>query len=96
MEIVAVPLDPLHKRKGIGSSLHNKVLDRVPYSTSVLTTAIDNKPAINLYKGKGWKVIKENASVISSDNLQVILGIDIRNFSNYRKKIDESPAPTFS
>ncbi|WP_093044758.1 GNAT family N-acetyltransferase [Thalassobacillus cyri] len=81
-EFVELAVDPSHKRLGVGSALHDKTLDEVLNTTSVLTTSIANNPAITLYKSKGWKPIKEVAPVISSENLQVILGKEL--LTNFR------------
>ncbi|SEA91981.1 Acetyltransferase (GNAT) family protein [Thalassobacillus cyri] len=45
-EFVELAVDSSHKRKGVGSSLHDKTLDEVLNTTSVLITSIDNNPAI--------------------------------------------------
>ncbi|WP_157967351.1 MULTISPECIES: GNAT family N-acetyltransferase [Paraliobacillus] len=76
-EFVEIAVSPSYKRSGIGSKLHDAILERNKHKTSVLTTGIDNSPAINLYGRKGWKLIKKDAPVISEDNLQVIMGKEI-------------------
>lgn len=73
-EFVELAVDTKVKRLGIGGKLHDRLLSEIDHDTSVLTTSVENSPAINLYIGKGWKVIKENAAVISMDDVQVIMG----------------------
>jgi len=46
-----------YRRRGIGGSLHDALLDGVDASTAVLSTQTDNEPAIALYLGRGWQVI---------------------------------------
>lgn len=45
------------RRRGIGGSLHDRLLDGVDAPTAVLSTQTDNEPAIALYLGRGWQVI---------------------------------------
>jgi len=45
------------RRRGIGGSLHDAVLDGIDAPTAVLSTQTDNHPAISLYAGRGWRVI---------------------------------------
>ncbi|SES66819.1 Ribosomal protein S18 acetylase RimI [Oceanobacillus limi] len=73
-EFVELAVIPSYKRLGIGSRLHDDLLENLHHTTSILTTDIDNVPAINLYKTKGWQVIKSHSPVISINNLQVIMG----------------------
>ncbi len=73
-EFVELVVETKVKRMGIGGKLHDRLLNEIDHDTSVLTTSAENKPAINLYISKGWAVIKENAVVISMDDVQVIMG----------------------
>src|SRR6266542_445738 len=45
------------RRRGIGGSLHDALLEGVDAPTAVLSTQTDNEPAISLYAGRGWQVI---------------------------------------
>jgi ribosomal protein S18 acetylase RimI-like enzyme len=45
------------RRRGIGGSLHDALLEGVDAPTTVLSTQTDNEPAIALYLGRGWRVI---------------------------------------
>ncbi|WP_100013176.1 GNAT family N-acetyltransferase [Lentibacillus sediminis] len=72
-EFVELAVDATYKRLGIGSKLHDVLLEEVDHNTSILTTNVENSPAVNLYQKKGWKVIKSHAPVISEDSLQVIM-----------------------
>ncbi|MFB4169411.1 GNAT family N-acetyltransferase [Virgibacillus sp. JSM 102003] len=73
-EFVELAVDANVRRMGVGRKLHDRLLSEIDHNTSVLTTPIENNPAINLYISKGWEVIKENAAVISTDDVQVIMG----------------------
>jgi ribosomal protein S18 acetylase RimI-like enzyme len=46
-----------HRRRGIGGTLHDAVLDGLDAPTAVLSTQTDNAPALALYRQRGWKVI---------------------------------------
>ncbi|MGP4108525.1 GNAT family N-acetyltransferase [Virgibacillus sp. L01] len=73
-EFVELAVETKVRRMGVGRKLHDRLLSKINYDTSVLTTSVENNPAINLYISKGWEVIKENAAVISMDDVQVIMG----------------------
>jgi ribosomal protein S18 acetylase RimI-like enzyme len=45
------------RRRGIGSRLHDALLTGLDAPTAVLSTEVENGPAIALYSGKGWEVI---------------------------------------
>lgn len=76
-EFVELAVSPSYKRLGIASKLHDILLEKTNHGTTVLTTGIENNPAINLYRKKGWELIKKDVPVISEDNLQVIMGKEI-------------------
>ncbi|MEC5425796.1 GNAT family N-acetyltransferase [Virgibacillus sp. C22-A2] len=73
-EFVELAVNHSYKRLGIASKLHDILLENINRKTAVLTTGIENIPAISLYKKKGWEIIKKDAPIISEDNLQVIMG----------------------
>ncbi len=58
-EFVELAVNHSYKRLGVASKLHDELLANTNCGTAVLTTAIKNKPALNLYKKKGWEVIKK-------------------------------------
>ncbi|SEP55691.1 GNAT family N-acetyltransferase [Piscibacillus halophilus] len=73
-EFVELAVDIKYRRKGIAKLLHDQLLNSVVHTTSLLTTSIDNYPAIQFYRRNNWEVIKNNAAVITDQNLQVIMG----------------------
>ena len=73
-EFVELAVSPPYKRIGIASRLHDLLLGDINHKTAVLTTAIENTPAIHLYRKKGWELIKKDAAVISKEHLQIIMG----------------------
>jgi ribosomal protein S18 acetylase RimI-like enzyme len=45
------------RRRGIGRRLHDALLTGLESPAAVLSTEIDNEPAIGLYLGRGWEVV---------------------------------------
>jgi ribosomal protein S18 acetylase RimI-like enzyme len=45
------------RRRGVGGSLHDALLEGIDAPTAVLSTQTDNAPAIALYAGRAWQVI---------------------------------------
>jgi ribosomal protein S18 acetylase RimI-like enzyme len=45
------------RRRGIGGRLHDALLAGLDAPAAVLSTEIDNAPAIALYRGRGWEVV---------------------------------------
>lgn len=56
-EFVELHVRPEHRRAGLGSRLHDALLDGLDSPTAVLSTERTNEPAINLYRARGWQVI---------------------------------------
>ncbi|WP_405096920.1 GNAT family N-acetyltransferase [Oceanobacillus sp. FSL H7-0719] len=73
-EFVELVVSPSNRRLGVAGKLHDVLLKKNKHKTTVLTTGIENKPAINLYRKKGWQMIKKDVPVIADDNLQIIMG----------------------
>lgn len=73
-EFVELAVLPSYRRLGIASKLHHALLESVNYNSAVLTTGMENRPAINFYRKHGWEMIKKDVPVISEDNLQAIMG----------------------
>jgi len=56
-EFTELHVRPEYRRRGIGGSLHDALLEGLEAPTTVLSTQTDNEPAIALYLGRGWQVI---------------------------------------
>ena len=65
------------RRRGIGGSLHDAVLDGIDAPTAVLSTQTDNEPAIALYRARGWQVIVPYLD-FGSGRPFLIMGLDLR------------------
>ena len=59
-EFVELAVDPLVQKQGIGTMLHDVLLEGVPHRTSVLSTQKTNERAIALYRGRGWRRIMDD------------------------------------
>jgi ribosomal protein S18 acetylase RimI-like enzyme len=56
-EFVELAVRPDLRRRGIGARLHDGLLFGLAAPTAVLSTEVENEPAIRLYAGRGWKVV---------------------------------------
>ncbi|WP_163527663.1 GNAT family N-acetyltransferase [Halobacillus ihumii] len=77
-ELVELAVEPASRKKGIGRLLHDELLQTVNHTTSILTTSIDNVPAIELYRQSGWQVVKEHAVVIPEVPPLLVMGKELR------------------
>lgn len=61
-ELVELAVRASHERRGIGSALHDALLDGLPHRVALLTATDDpHAPARRLYHRKGWQVLVEQA-----------------------------------
>ena len=58
-EFAELHVDPAFRRRGIGGRLHDELLAGLSSRTAVLSTQVDNDPALALYRGRGWRVVVE-------------------------------------
>ena len=65
------------RRRGVGGSLHDALLEGIDAPTAVLSTQTDNEPAIALYAGRGWQVIVPYLD-FGSGRPFLIMGRDLR------------------
>ncbi|SNY62516.1 GNAT family N-acetyltransferase [Paractinoplanes atraurantiacus] len=57
-ELVELAVLPSHERRGLGTALHDALLDGLPHRVALLTATDDeNAPARRLYDRKGWRVL---------------------------------------
>ena len=56
-ELVELMVRPSARRNGLGRRLHDSILDAANAETAVLSTQVDNEPALALYRGRGWRTI---------------------------------------
>ncbi|WP_407058308.1 GNAT family N-acetyltransferase [Tigheibacillus jepli] len=73
-EFVELAVHPNQRKNGIGSLLHDKLMQNITHETAILTTDVNNLPAKALYRKKGWGIIQANAAVISPESPQSVFG----------------------
>jgi ribosomal protein S18 acetylase RimI-like enzyme len=56
-ELAELAVDPQHQRLGIGTRLHDAVLERQRHDRAVLSALADNDRVIRFYEDRGWQVI---------------------------------------
>ena len=75
-EFTELHVRPEARRRGIGGALHDAVLEGLDSPTTVLSTQIDNEPAIRLYETRGWQVLVPSID-FGSGRPFVIMGKDL-------------------
>ena len=56
-EFVEIAVKPDDQGRGIGSALHDALLSGLPHERAMLTTYADDRPAVRLYRRKGWRLL---------------------------------------
>lgn len=58
-EFVELAVHPEFQRQGLGTALHDALLDGLPHDRALLTTWQDDRPARRLYVRRGWRPLAE-------------------------------------
>lgn len=74
-ELVELAVTPVAQGQGIGGRLHDAVLSGLPYRTAMLTAFPDALPALRLYRGRGWQIVRERLSIHGVDRTLVLMGL---------------------
>jgi GNAT superfamily N-acetyltransferase len=77
-EFVEIAVLPEFQGRGIGTALHDALLEVLPHSKAVLSTLQADTPAMRLYLRKGWQVLLDNFHFPGSNRSSLILGLSIR------------------
>lgn len=56
-EFVELAVRPDRRRQGLGAELHDALLEGLESPTAVLSTQVDNEPALALYRNRGWRIV---------------------------------------
>ena len=73
-EFVELGVHPDFRGAGVGTTLHDKLLEGLPYRTAMLSTQAENTASIRLYEKRRWVLVKNNITFPGSDVLWVIMG----------------------
>lgn len=57
LNLVEFAVTPAEQGRGIGSALHDALLDGVPHRRAVLSTRDTDTPAFWLYRNRGWRIL---------------------------------------
>ena len=73
-ELVELMVHPSARRNGLGGRLHDAILDAAAADTAVLSTQVDNEPALALYRGRGWRRVVPELLFAASEPMYTVLG----------------------
>ncbi|MGG3648883.1 GNAT family N-acetyltransferase [Bacillus wiedmannii] len=73
-EFVELAVDPQYQNEGLGTKLHNELLEGISNRTSVLTTQINNEKARSFYERLDWVDVLEPFHPSKNDVPYVIMG----------------------
>jgi ribosomal protein S18 acetylase RimI-like enzyme len=76
-EFAELAVMPGSQSRGVGSALHDSLLEDLPHHSSVLSTQRANEKALNFYKRRDWAVIEENFFFPNRIYPYSILGLDL-------------------
>lgn len=64
-EVVELAVRPRYQRRGIGSALHDTLLEGLPHERALLTCRRDSRAARRLYLRKGWRRLADVDDVVT-------------------------------
>ena len=59
-EFVELAVDPKVQGRGVGTALHDRLMDGLPHRKALLSTYSDDRPAPRLYRRLGWQILARN------------------------------------
>lgn len=77
-ELVEFAVAPRAQGQGLGSRLHDTLLQGLPYRTAVLSTMQSETVALHLYRRRGWVNLLEHFIFPGGARTYLIMGKDLR------------------
>jgi len=77
-ELTELAVDPAYQDGGIGTRLHDAVLERLPHERALLSALADNGRVIRFYEHRGWRVLLPELRFEPGRPLFTILGKELR------------------
>jgi ribosomal protein S18 acetylase RimI-like enzyme len=77
-EFTELAVAPAYQRRGVGTRLHDEVLEGLPHRRALLSALADNMRVISFYEDRGWRVILPELRFEPGRPLFAILGRDLR------------------
>jgi ribosomal protein S18 acetylase RimI-like enzyme len=76
-EFTELAVAPAYQRRGVGTRLHDEVLDGLPHERALLSALADNTRVIAFYEHRGWRVILPELRFEPGRPLFAILGREL-------------------
>lgn len=78
-EFVELAVVPRVQGAGVGTALHDRLLEDVPQRTAVLSTQSENSVALGLYHRRGWIVLDPSFMFPNRSYAYTIMGLDLEH-----------------
>ena len=76
-EFTELAVAPAYQSRGIGTHLHDEVLDGLPHTRALLSALADNARVIGFYEHRGWRVVLPELRFEPGRPLFSILGLEL-------------------
>ena len=77
-ELTEIAVDPPWQGRGVGSRLHDAVLEGLPGDRALLSALADNAPVLRFYARRGWRVLLDELRFEPGRPVFSILGKELR------------------
>ena len=77
-ELTEIAVDPPYQGHGVGSRLHDAILEGLPGDRALLSALADNAPVLRFYARRGWRVLLDELRFEPGRPVFSILGKELR------------------
>jgi ribosomal protein S18 acetylase RimI-like enzyme len=77
-ELTEIAVDPPYQGRGVGSRLHDAILEGLPGDRILLSALADNAPVLRFYARRGWRVLLDELRFEPGRPVFSILGKELR------------------